>query len=78
MSRGLTRTARGAFAALMAAGFTFGAGSVLASPRDVTACPVNPDAGQYGYVCSTVVDCNLQCPFRFGNICSQGCCVCST
>lgn len=76
MSKRITRTFRGAFAALVAAGLTFGAGSVLASPA-AAACPINPGGGQFGYTCSTVADCNAKCPGAFGNICRNGCCTCA-
>lgn len=79
MSRRLSRTARFSFAALVGAGLTFGAGSALAAPRAAAACPYNPSQGQFGYTCSTVTDCNLQCPQSFGNMCNalRGCCRCA-
>jgi hypothetical protein len=71
MSKRITRTFRVAFAALVAASLTFGAGSVLASPP--AAC--SPGV----FTCSTVADCNAKCPFPAGNICRlNGCCLCST
>jgi hypothetical protein len=78
MSRRLSRTARFSFAALVGAGLTFGAGSVLAAPSAAAACPYNPSIGHYGFTCSTVADCNIECPRSSGNICTlAGCCRCA-
>lgn len=76
MSRRITRTFRGAFCALVAAGLTFGAGSVLASPSANASCPYNPDA------CTTHKECAVQCRQIFGpwsdGICGfDGCCMCA-
>lgn len=79
MTNTISRTARFSFAALVAAGLTFGAGSALATAPSAAACPWNPSHGQYGFTCSTVADCNIECPRSSGNICNpiSGCCRCS-
>jgi hypothetical protein len=82
MSRRTTRMARGAFAALVAAGLTFGAGSVLASPGTASTCPYNPSIGYIGEACTTHTYCTQVCtafyeeysPSRCGG---DGCCVCA-
>jgi hypothetical protein len=82
MSRRITRTAQGVFAALVAAGLTFGAGSVLASPASAAAaCPYNPSIGQIGASCATHTYCTQVCTNFYGQYspsrCSSGCCVCA-
>jgi hypothetical protein len=72
MSRRITRTFRGAFAALVAVSLTFGARSALASPPAAEACAPGV------FTCSSVADCNAKCPYPFGNLCRFGCCTCST
>ena len=87
MSRRITRTFRGAFAALVAAGLTFGAGAVLASPASAkAACPYNPSIGQIGASCTTHAYCTQVCTDFYGDYspsrCSGlggavGCCTCA-
>ena len=81
MSKRVSRSARAAFAALVAAGLTFGAGSVMASPRDAAACPYNPHNGQFGYTCSSHEGCTADCKRIVGDwssgVCFQGCCTCA-
>lgn len=82
MSRRITRTARGVFATLVAAGLTFGAGAVLASPASAAAaCPYNPSHGQIGASCSTSAQCTQACTNFYGEHspggCPSGCCVCA-
>jgi hypothetical protein len=80
MPTALTRSARRAFAALVAAGLTFGAGSVLASPTPMAACPYNPDSSQYGISCTSHQSCTSPCTFYSGiyseGRCYSGCCTC--
>jgi|GEM_PF-6848813 len=73
MSKRITRTFRLAFAALIATSLTFGARSALAAPPEAAAA-----CAPGVFTCSTVADCNAQCPFPAGNICRLGCCKCST
>lgn len=81
MNKRIFRTARGAFAALVAAGLTFGAGSALASPREATACPFDPNAGQIGASCTTNAECTSACTGFYGTyspgFCRRGCCTCA-
>jgi hypothetical protein len=67
------------FAALVAAGLTFGAGAALASPAPPR-CPYNPDNGQIGLACSTNTECEQGCTAWWGGpnpgFCSNGCCIC--
>ncbi len=81
MSKRVSRSARAAFAALVAAGLTFGAGSVLASPSATAGCPYNPGSGQFGLSCSTHTDCDRGCKQYAGEwsmgVCDRGCCVCA-
>ena len=82
MSKRISRSARIAFAALVAAGFTFGAGSVVASPRDAVACPYNPSIGYIGAACTTHAYCTQVCTDFYDeyspSVCSgNGCCTCA-
>lgn len=82
MSTRITRTFRGAFCTLVAAGLTFGAGSVLASPSTNASCPYNPGQGQFGLTCTTHKECTVQCRQILGSwsngICGfDGCCICA-
>jgi hypothetical protein len=81
MSRRITRTARGAFAALVAAGLTFGAGSVLASPASASTCPYNPSIGYIGASCATHAYCTQVCTDFYQEYspsrCDGGCCTCA-
>lgn len=77
----LTRTARYAFAALVAAGLSFGAGSVLAAPGSAAACPYDPSVGQIGAACTTHAYCTNACTSYYGfyspGRCFGGCCTCA-
>lgn len=82
MSRRITRTVRGAFAALVAAGLTFGAGSVLATPASASAaCPYDPSIGSIGEACITHAYCTEACSAFYGkdspSFCFGGCCLCA-
>jgi hypothetical protein len=80
MTKRISRTARGAFAALVAAGLTFGAGTVLATPDPRAACTYNPSSGQIGLACTTRSDCLQPCSDWYGDYnpghCIGGCCIC--
>jgi hypothetical protein len=80
MSRRISRTARVAFAALVAAGLTFGAGAALAAPGPPR-CPYDPNNGLIAQSCSTNHDCEWACTQWWGSwnpgFCGNGnCCVC--
>jgi hypothetical protein len=80
MSRRISRTVRATFAALVAAGLTFGAGSVLASPTALAACPYDPSTGKIGRACPST-GCATLCTEWYGSYnpghCIGGCCVCN-
>ena len=81
MSRRLARTGHAAFAVLVAAGLTFGAGSVLASPAQATTCPYQPEIGYIGESCTTHAYCTEVCTEFYGfyspSRCYSGCCTCA-
>lgn len=81
MSRRISRTARGAFAALVAAGLTFGAASAFAAPDAGPRCPYNPDIGQIAQACTTNSTCVSACTAWWGSYnpghCVNGCCTCN-
>lgn len=82
MSKRISRSARIAFAALVAAGLTFGAGSVLASPASASAsCPYDPTIGYIGASCTTHSYCTQVCTQFYGHYspsrCYGGCCTCA-
>jgi hypothetical protein len=81
MSRWLARTSRFAFAALVVAGLTSGAGAVLAAPAPANACEYAPYRGRPGVACSVNADCTSTCKFYYGDYsigkCMSGCCVCA-
>lgn len=80
MSKWTSRSIRGAFAAVVAAGLTFGAGAALASPSPTAACPYNPDSSQYGVACTSHASCTTFCSNYYGMYspgrCYGGCCTC--
>lgn len=80
MSRRISRTARGAFAALVAAGLTFGAASAFAAP-DARRCPIDLEHGYIGVACSGNSDCATPCTEFSGSwnpgVCHDGCCNCA-
>jgi hypothetical protein len=82
MTQRISRTARGVFAALVAAGLTFGAGAALASASAMASCPYNPSQGQIGLACTTHKECAVQCRQIYGEwsdgLCGfDGCCICA-
>ena len=80
MSRRITRTARGAFVALVAMGVTFGAGAALAAPDVLAPCPYDPSTGRIGRACPST-GCASPCTEWYGSYnaghCIGGCCVCN-
>ena len=85
MSRRISRTARGAFAALVAAGLTFGAASAFAAPNARPVCPYDPDHGYIGTACIPNPYnndyCRDACSQWWGSwnpgVCQDGCCSCA-
>ena len=81
MSKRTRRTVRGAFAALVAAGLTFGAGSVFAAPDARRFCDYDPANGRIGLSCTFHDTCVAACTEWWGSwnpgICGGGCCICS-
>lgn len=82
MTQRISGMARGVFSVLVAAGLTFGAGSVLATPYGNASCPYNPSQGQYGLACTTHKECAMQCREILGEwsdgLCGlDGCCICA-
>ena len=80
MTRRISRTARVAFAVLVAAGLTSGAGAALAAPSATAACTYNPSSGRIGLACSTRSECLQPCSDWYGDYnpghCIGGCCIC--
>jgi hypothetical protein len=80
MKRTISRAARTAFAALVAAGLTFGAGAALAAPDPRPACTYDPETGRIGVSCSVHSNCLGPCSDWWGDYnpgrCMNGCCVC--
>lgn len=81
MTNRICRAGRAAFAALVAAGLTFGAGSALAAP-DARRCPSDPDNGWIGVACTSHQACVDACSEWWGSwnpgLCDNGCCSCAT
>lgn len=80
MSTRMARTARGTFAALVAVGLTWGAGTALASPVAASACAFDPSRGWIGASCTTNAYCTQVCTSFYGysspGKCLNGCCTC--
>lgn len=81
MSRWISSGPRVAFAVLVAAGLTFGAGSAVATPPSSSTCPVDPANGYPGLACKPHSDCSAMCSSYYGTprigVCYQGCCDCN-
>jgi hypothetical protein len=82
LTQRISRTARGAFAALVAAGLTLGSSAALASASADTWCQYDPATGRLGLTCSTHAECATRCRQVLGEwsdgFCgADGCCICA-